>query len=131
MQKLLDDLQAAADTLPVDLEVQDDPLDEDDAPCVIVERQRLGVDVDTPIQLGGTADADVYLAFPHDTRWDDIELVTGAFVKAYKEQAPATDITTIEMGRGASSIRLVKLEIDTGAALELEALPSDFRYRYL
>ena len=131
MQKLINDLKTAAASMPdaVGLEVTDSGLDTDDAPLVVVERQRIGVESNNPLQLGGSASTDVYLAFPSNRRWEDIELVAGAFVKAYKEVAPATDIDSIELGRGAGDLRLVHLKVETGTALDLDELPSDFRYR--
>lgn len=130
MHELLSDLEAAAVALPVDLPVQTDPLDESDAPCIVVERQKVSVGTTTSIQLGGSGASDVYVGFPSDTRWGDIEMVIGAFLAAYNEEAPATDIDAVTMGRGASGLKLVELSIETGIGLDLEPLPSDFTYSY-
>jgi len=130
MDSLLKDLESAADSLLVDLPVQDDPLDEDDAPCVVVERETVNPDNNNPLQLSGQSNTEVFLAYPSGFHWEDIEQVAGAFINALKEQAPATNITSIELGRGASGLRLVKLQIQTGTGLDLTPLPTDFSYTY-
>jgi len=130
MQQLLDDLEATVDTLPVDMHVTADALDESNLPSVIAERQAVQ-NVDTsPISIAGNSEATIYLAFQNDIHWDDIQQVAAAFLQAYKTQAPASDLQRIEQGRGASGIKLVELRIRTGFGLDLDELPTDFRFKY-
>lgn len=130
MNQLLANLESAAVALPFEMGVSTDPLDEDDLPTVIVERQDVGSITTAPDQIQGGAESTVFLAFEKSIRWDDIELVTGALIKEYKIRAPASDVTRIQYGRGASDVRLVELRIDTGYFIALETLPTDFRFRY-
>jgi hypothetical protein len=130
MQQLLDDLEQAARAMPFEMEVTADALDTDRLPCVIAERLAADPEASNPLQLAGQADATVFLAFASDILWSDIEAVTGAFVDAYKSQAPATAIRRVQMGRGASDIRLVELRVETGYAINLDTLPDDFRFSY-
>ena len=130
MNSILQDIEAAAQQLPFSIEVTTNILDEDRLPMVVVERQDVQDTTTSPINIQGDSDATVFLAFQQDILWEDIEQVTGAFVKGFKDAAPASDVNRIQYGRGASGIRLVELRISTGYALSLDALPSDFRFQY-
>jgi len=130
MNQLLNDIQNAVDTMPIDFHVTANALNERNLPSVIAERQSVQ-NVDTsPISIAGNSQATIYLAFQDDILWKDIEKVTAAFLQAYKQQAPASDLQRLEQGRGASGIKLVELRILTGFGLDLNELPTDFRFKY-
>jgi len=131
MKNLLQTFRQAEETLPVDLEVSTDPIDESKLPMLVIERERGTAQTDTTnLSVPLNTEAEVFFGFTKDTLWSDIEAVVGAALKAYIGLKPATNVDRVEMGRGASGIRLVKCTITTGSEVVLQDLPDDFSYSY-
>lgn len=131
MNNLLETFRQAEETLPVDLEVSTDPIDESKLPMLVIERERGTAQTDTTgLSVPLNTEADVFFGFTKDTLWSDIEAVVGAALNAYINLKPATNVNRVEMGRGASGIRLVKCTINTGSEVVLQDLPDDFSYSY-
>ena len=130
MTQLLQTIRRAEQALPIDLEVTTDILDEHNLPMVVIERERGTAQDQSALSVRLNTEADVYIAFQEDVLWADIEAVTGALMNAYLELKPATDITDVVYGRGASGTRLAKCTVSTGAELVLQDLDDDFSYSY-
>ena len=130
MTHLLQAMQKAEETLPVDLEVTTDILDEDKLPMVVIEQERGTAQDQSKLSVRLNTEADVYIAFQEDVLWQDIEAVVGALINAYLKLKPATDITDVDYGRGAGGTRLAKCTITTGSERVLQDLEDTFSYSY-
>ena len=130
MTKLLDTLDQVARGLPVEVFVGSDLLRDDKLPKIVVSRERGSALDQSKLSVRMNTEADVFIGFAGDIKWEDIELVTGAIMDGLLKLRPATDILSVEYGSGAAGKRLAKCTISSGDELILDPLDSEFTFSY-